>query len=142
MDPYNEAPLGATHFNMNSGKYLMYAEADDGDGFHVYENVNGTWNHRYKTKGIKNTAEHILPLRSSTSVEEPVQEFSHYVRHFKGVKLDPYRIFVLFGITDPCVQHSIKKLLALGKRGAKDEMKDAMEVIKTMERWVEMQKEV
>lgn len=34
-------------------------------------------------------------------------------------KLDIYRILKLYEVSDPCLQHSIKKLLCAGKRGVK-----------------------
>ena len=46
---------------------------------------------------------------------------SHYfknVRHLDGI--DVYRVLELFNVTDPCLQHAIKKLLCAGGRGAKD----------------------
>ena len=34
-------------------------------------------------------------------------------------KLDIYRILKLYEVSDPCLQHAIKKLLCAGKRGVK-----------------------
>lgn len=67
---------------------------------------------------------------------------SHY---FKSVShldhVDVYRVLHLFDVTDPCVQHAIKKLLVAGGRGAKDEAKDIQEAIDTLERWKAMRAE-
>ena len=44
----------------------------------------------------------------------------------------------MFEVTDPCLQHAIKKLLVAGGRGAKDEYKDVQEAIDTLSRWQDM----
>ena len=44
-------------------------------------------------------------------------------------KLDIYRILSLYDVTDPCLQHSIKKLLCAGKRGVKNQTQDINEAI-------------
>lgn len=67
---------------------------------------------------------------------------SHYhksVAHLQSI--DVYRVLALFGVTDPCVQHAIKKLLCAGRRGAKSEGKDIQEAIDTLQRRLEMHAE-
>ena len=57
-------------------------------------------------------------------------------------KLDIYRILSLYDVTDPCLQHSIKKLLCAGKRGgAKNFLQDVNEAILSLKRLLEMQGE-
>ena len=57
-------------------------------------------------------------------------------------KLDIYRILSLYDVTDPCLQHSIKKLLCAGKRGgAKNFLQDVNEAILSLQRLLEMQRE-
>lgn len=68
--------------------------------------------------------------------------FGHYfkdVRHLDGV--DVYRVLSLFEVTDPALQHAVKKLLCTGKRGAKDQETDLKEAIASVERALEMRKE-
>jgi hypothetical protein len=67
---------------------------------------------------------------------------SHYfkdVRHLDGI--DVYRVLELFNVTDPCLQHAIKKLLCAGGRGAKDMEQDVQEAMDTLERWQDMCRE-
>ena len=56
-------------------------------------------------------------------------------------KLDIYRILKLYEVSDPCLQHAIKKLLCAGKRGAKNQIQDINEAILSLKRFVEMQGE-
>lgn len=67
---------------------------------------------------------------------------NHYfknVRHLDGI--DVYRVLELFNVTDPCLQHAIKKLLCAGGRGAKDMEQDVQEAMDTLERWQDMCRE-
>lgn len=70
-------------------------------------------------------------------MEETKAEDKHYKFQYKGITLDPYRIFRIYGITDPEQQHSIKKLLRAGK-SIKPLKQDILEVIMTLNRWVEI----
>lgn len=67
---------------------------------------------------------------------------SHYFKPVAGLEhIDVYRTLLLFGVTDPCLQHAIKKLLVAGGRGAKDISQDVQEAIDTLERWKTMRQE-
>ncbi|RLA59360.1 MAG: hypothetical protein DRQ89_14160 [Epsilonproteobacteria bacterium] len=68
---------------------------------------------------------------------------NHY---FKDVTrfdyVDVYRVLELFNVTNPCLQHAVKKLLVAGGRGAgKNINQDIQEAIDTLVRWKEMQTE-
>ena len=56
-------------------------------------------------------------------------------------KLDIYRILKLYEVSDPCLQHAIKKLLCAGKRGVKNQTQDINEAIQSLKRLLEMQGE-
>lgn len=56
-------------------------------------------------------------------------------------KLDIYRILKLYEVSDPCLQHAIKKLLCAGKRGVKNQIQDINEAILSLKRFLEMQGE-
>ena len=56
-------------------------------------------------------------------------------------KLDIYRILKLYEVSDPCLQHAIKKLLCAGKRGQKTFLQDVNEAMQSLQRFLEMQGE-
>lgn len=64
----------------------------------------------------------------------------HYhkpVGHLKYI--DVYRVLALFEVTDPAVQHAIKKLLVPGKRGAgKSREQDIREAVTSLNRALQM----
>jgi hypothetical protein len=67
---------------------------------------------------------------------------NHYFKntvHLNAV--DVYRVLSLYGVTNPCLQHAIKKLLCAGDRGAKDIEQDVQEAIDTLGRWQDMMEE-
>ena len=66
----------------------------------------------------------------------------HYKKPVAGLQfVDVYRVLTLFGVTDPCLQHAVKKLMVAGGRGAKDISQDVQEAIDTLQRWQEMRRE-
>ena len=69
------------------------------------------------------------------------EKFSHYYKKVPGEYIDVYRVLQLFEVSDPCIQHAVKKLLVAGKRGLKDLEKDVKEAIVSLERWQEMRNE-
>lgn len=71
-----------------------------------------------------------------------VEKYPHYYKDVRHLNiLDIYRFFDLFEVTDPCLQHSLKKMAVGGKRGAKDYEKDIKEAMDTLKRWEYMQEE-
>lgn len=71
------------------------------------------------------------------------EQYPHYFRACPYPAVDVYRVLRLFGVTDPCLQHVIKKLLPLdaGGRGHKDAAKDVQEAIDALLRWQQMRRE-
>lgn len=68
--------------------------------------------------------------------------YDHYFKDVSHLKVvDIYRILELYEVTDPCVQHAVKKLLCSGKRGVKEMSKDIKEASDTLNRYFEMQAE-
>lgn len=77
------------------------------------------------------------------STADSSRKHSHYFKPVAGLAtVDVYRVLLLFGVTDPCLQHAIKKLLVAGGRGGgKDISRDVREARETLERWEEMRGE-
>lgn len=71
------------------------------------------------------------------------RKHSHYYKDVTHLEtIDVYRVLKLFNVTDPCLQHAVKKLLVAGGRGAgKDINRDIQEAIDTLKRFQEMDEE-
>jgi hypothetical protein len=68
-------------------------------------------------------------------------ESSKYLRPCPYDTIDIYRVLQIYEVTDPCIQHAVKKLLCAGKRGYKEVEKDVEEAIQSLQRWEEMRRE-
>ena len=75
----------------------------------------------------------------STNVQPKYGHYFKDVSHLK--KIDVYRVIDLWEITDPALQHALKKVLAAGKRGAKNQTQDVAEAIDSLVRFQDMQAE-
>lgn len=75
--------------------------------------------------------------------KEAVKEYSNkYQREIKpGVFVDVYDVLKAFNVTDPCLQHAAKKVLAAGERGHKDRLEDLNDIVASANRAIEMHKE-
>lgn len=81
-----------------------------------------------------------MPL--ATGVAPGENKHNHYFKPCPYDHIDVYRVLELFNVTDPCLQHAIKKLLVAGGRGAgKSIDKDIQESIDSLERWQAMRVE-
>lgn len=60
---------------------------------------------------------------------------------FVDVKLDPYRIFKIYKIVSPPIQHLLKKGLCCGNRGHNDYKEDVKDIICAAKRELEMLEE-
>lgn len=70
------------------------------------------------------------------------EKHSHYYKNVAHLRdIDAYRVLERFGVTDPSIQHAIKKLLVAGGRGGKDIDQDVQEAIHSLERFQEMRNE-
>jgi hypothetical protein len=67
----------------------------------------------------------------------------HYYKRVEGLThIDVYRVLLLFGVVDPCIQHAVKKLLVAGGRGAgKNIERDVNEAIDSLNRYLQIQAE-
>ncbi len=70
---------------------------------------------------------------------EQVRQHSHYKKDVSNLEfVDVYRVLKLFDVTDPCLQHAIKKLLCSGRRGAKSSDQDVQEALDSLVRFQQM----
>lgn len=62
-------------------------------------------------------------------------KYPHYIKNVSHLSaIDVYRVLDLFDVTNPALQHAIKKLLCAGQRGAKDYRKDLKEALDSIDR--------
>ena len=62
-----------------------------------------------------------------------------YNRPCKGVTIDVYDVLQAFEVTNPALQHLIKKALCAGLRGNKDRQQDMSEILESARRAIELE---
>ncbi len=68
---------------------------------------------------------------------------SHYFRDVSKLdKVDFYMLCRLFDVTDPCLQHIFKKVIATGNRGHKNYQQDIQDIFDTAKRLLEIEEEL
>ena len=55
--------------------------------------------------------------------------------------VDVYRVLDAFDVTNPQLQHLIKKALCAGKRGHKDYLKDLQDIVDSAQNAIDMEKD-
>ena len=77
------------------------------------------------------------------SQAKPSRKHAHYYKDVSKLKtVDVYMVCKLFGVNDAAISHAVKKLLCSGQRGYKDAEKDIREAIDTLERYIEIEREL
>jgi len=66
----------------------------------------------------------------------PTNKYLRTLPNGAGV-IDVYDVLLAFAVTDPGLQHAIKKQLCVGIRGHKDEVQDLMEARQALDRAIE-----
>lgn len=83
-----------------------------------------------------------IPSGDSAPMLSTEAKHCHYSKDVSRLKsVDVYRILMLYEVSDPCLQHAIKKLLCAGVRGIKDRAKDIQEAIDSLTRWQAIRQE-
>lgn len=67
------------------------------------------------------------------------EKYDKYNRPCKGVTIDVYDVLVAFNVTNPALQHLIKKALAVGQRGHKDKNEDLNDILASAKRAIELE---
>lgn len=72
-------------------------------------------------------------------VDDDSVAHNHYFKDVSKLEsIDVYQILKLFEVTDPCLQHIVKKALCAGQRGHKDFQHDLQDIFDTAKRALEI----
>lgn len=66
------------------------------------------------------------------------EQWNKYNRQCKGVTIDVYDVLKAFEVTDPALQHLIKKALCAGLRGHKNKEQDLIDILDSAKRALEL----
>lgn len=88
-----------------------------------------------------NQPEMLKKLLAHKGSESSASSSGKYNRECKGVIIDVYDVLVAFNVTNPALQHLVKKALCAGLRGHKDKAQDMAEILESAQRAVELEGE-
>jgi hypothetical protein len=93
---------------------------------------------------LKNDYKFILKELQETPIRVTPSNQPRFPHYFIPVPentthIDIYFFLKAWNVTDPCVQHAIKKLFCAGQRGVKDNTKDYNEAIDSIKRAIELE---
>lgn len=78
-------------------------------------------------------------LKEMFKEDGPGEKYDKYNRPCKDVTIDVYDVLVAFNVTNPALQHLIKKALAVGQRGHKDKNEDLNDILASAKRAIEIE---
>lgn len=71
-----------------------------------------------------------LPLEEvAATAKQPEITPSKYTKTIRGASVDVYDVLQAWGVSNPALQHLIKKALQCGQRGHKDNAQDLQDII-------------
>lgn len=123
---WSKAPEGATHF------YYPFYYRTNRDGELEYNSLEGWCSSAYKS-----IAEIDGVAVSRHTAKQPEQP-NKYSRAVKGVSVDVYDILKAWNVTNPALQHLIKKALQCGERGHKSRVEDLDDILASAKRAKEL----
>ena len=71
----------------------------------------------------------LLPEEDAATARQPAITPSKYTKTIRGVSVDVYDVLQAWGVSNPALQHIIKKALQCGQRGHKDNAQDLQDII-------------
>ena len=81
-----------------------------------------------------------ITLLTPTTLVGKWEQWNKYSRQCKGVTIDVYDVLKAFEVTDPALQHLVKKALCTGLRGHKTREQDLQDILESAKRAVELNK--
>ena len=114
------------------------------DGIYEYRTGGVATNgiHRSGMGSINYTLDRYKVENGNISLITPYNQVKEnkYNRQCKGVTIDVYDVLKAFEVTDPALQHLIKKALCTGLRGHKTQEQDLQDILDSAKRAVELNK--
>lgn len=150
-------PSGATH--CAKGKYsgnCVFLKVDSA-GEHEYYNdswlfrknplnkmyftTQSLWQRSQQPEELPFIDDEPKSLNDTYAEIEQVRQHNHYFKDVSDIdQMDVYEVLKRFEVTDPCLQHIVKKALCAGQRGHKDFKKDLQDILDTAVRAVDINK--
>ncbi len=107
-----------------------------GKGKVLIEQLKG--NYDYEVHTLEYFENQFIYISTTEYEEEKQKPKNEYHKDLKGVTVDVYDVLKAFEVTDPALQHLIKKALCAGLRGHKNKDQDLQDILDSAKRAVEL----
>lgn len=137
------APEWSTCVVIFEGQILYEEHAEPQIGLSRWQ-VDGeedvyTWDENTKTGGKVIAQRERVTSINDDRLAQDMGLNPKYNRPCKGVTIDVYDVLQAFNVTNPALQHLVKKALAVGQRGHKDKMEDLRDILASAQRAIELE---
>lgn len=79
------------------------------------------------------------PTKQTNKYKRKISEIPIGGKYVVTIEIDIYDVLKAWNVTNPAIQHAIKKLLQPGDRGHKDKLTDLREASKSIDRGIELE---
>lgn len=91
--------------------------------------VLGDWRDTLEKRPEQAEFEPFVSVEDAATAKQPEITPSKYTKTIHGVSVDVYDVLQAWGVSNPALQHLIKKALQCGRRGHKDNAQDLQDII-------------
>lgn len=91
--------------------------------------VLGDWRDTLEKRPEQVEFEPFVSVEDAATAKQPAITASKYTKTIHGVSVDVYDVLQAWGVSNPALQHLIKKALQCGLRGHKDNAQDLQDII-------------
>ncbi len=143
-DSYDTCPAYVDKIEIPDGKNVAYIHSHKKYVYFLakplsFTNHQCVWQRPTQPEELPFIDDEPQSLNDQYAEIEQFRQHSHYKKNVSNLEfVDVYRVLKLFDVTDPCLQHAIKKLLCSGQRGAKSSDQDIQEAIDSLVRFQQM----
>lgn len=91
--------------------------------------VLGDWRDTLEKRPEQAEFEQFVSVEEAAAAKQAAITPSKYTKTIRGVSVDVYDVLQAWGVSNPALQHLIKKALQCGQRGHKDNAQDLQDII-------------
>lgn len=128
-----EVPEGANILWIEDGE-TWFTEQEVG-----YRSASILWQRPQQPEELPLIDDEPKTVKTTTDELRERVKHNHYFKDVSNLDVvDVYQVLKLFNVTDPCLQHIVKKALCAGERGHKDFSRDLQDIFDTAKRALEI----
>jgi len=105
----------------------------------TFEYANCSGNRFKKIIAERRKVDDLQSRTNDANLQQALESDNKYNRRCKDVTIDVYDVLLAFNVTNPALQHLVKKALCTGLRGHKDKSQDLQDILDSAKRALELE---